>query len=79
MAEALSILSSTLSPHLARLDQAGLATSSRDEQRIYYAFNIDGMRRLLAFLNSRVLPGTSRACRGLQQATGFLIPAQRVG
>ena len=74
IAEALSIGPSTLSPHLAQLNRAGLATSWRNERRIYYAFNVEGMRRLLAFLTQECCQGHPELCRGLQQATRLLDP-----
>ena len=48
IAEALDVAPSTLSPHLAQLERAGLATSWRDERRIFYAVDVEGTRRLLA-------------------------------
>jgi DNA-binding transcriptional ArsR family regulator len=68
IAERLQVAPSTLSPHLAQLERAGLATSSRDERRIFYAVNIEGMRALLAFL-------TEDCCGGHPEICGFAPPA----
>lgn len=64
IAERLEVAPSTLSPHLAQLERAGLATSWRDERRIFYAVNIEGMRALLAFL-------TEDCCGGHPEICGF--------
>ena len=36
--------------HLAQLERAGLLSSGRDQGRIIYAIELEGIRRLLAFL-----------------------------
>ena len=71
IAEALNVAPSTLSPHLAQLERAGLATSWRDERRIFYAVDVDGTRRLLAFLNEECCGGRPELCRDLQRAADF--------
>jgi DNA-binding transcriptional ArsR family regulator len=58
----LKVAPSTLSPHLAQLERAGLATSWRDERRIFYAVNIEGMRALLAFLTEDCCSGHPEIC-----------------
>jgi DNA-binding transcriptional ArsR family regulator len=67
IAERLEVGPSTLSPHLAQLERAGLVTSSRDERRIIYAVNIEGMRALLTFL-------TEECCGGHPEICGFAPP-----
>jgi ArsR family transcriptional regulator len=62
IAERLEVAPSTLSPHLAQLERAGLVTSSRDERRIFYAVNIEGMRALLAFLTEDCCGGHPEIC-----------------
>jgi DNA-binding transcriptional ArsR family regulator len=62
IAERLEVAPSTLSPHLARLERAGLATSWRDERRILYAVNVEGMRALLAFLTDACCGGHPELC-----------------
>ena len=64
IAERLEVAPSTLSPHLAQLERAGLATASRDERRIFYAVDIEGMRALLTFL-------TEDCCGGHPEICGF--------
>ena len=62
IAERLQVAPSTLSPHLAQLERAGLATSSRDERRIFYAVDIEGMRALLTFLTEDCCGGHPEVC-----------------
>jgi ArsR family transcriptional regulator, arsenate/arsenite/antimonite-responsive transcriptional repressor len=67
IAERLEVAPSTLSPHLAQLERAGLVTSARDERRIIYAVNIGGMRALLKYL-------TEECCGGHPEICGFAPP-----
>jgi DNA-binding transcriptional ArsR family regulator len=62
IARQLKIAPSTLSPHLAQLERAGLATSWRDERRIVYAVNIPCMQGLLAFLTEDCCGGHPEIC-----------------
>ena len=62
IAERLEVAPSTLSPHLAQLERAGLATSWRDERRIFYAVNVEGMRALLTFLTEDCCGGHPEIC-----------------
>ncbi len=55
---------STLSHHLAHLERAGLLRSRRIERRIFYAVDIEGTRRLVAFL-------TEDCCHGHPELCGF--------
>ncbi|MGE5779301.1 MAG: ArsR/SmtB family transcription factor [Hyphomicrobiales bacterium] len=55
---------STLSHHLAILERAGLLRSWRIKRCIYYAVDIEGTRRLVAFL-------TEDCCRGHPQICGY--------
>ena len=70
IAERLEVAPSTLSPHLAQLERAGLATSSRDERRIFYAVNIEGMCALLAFLTEDCCGGHPEICGFAPRAAG---------
>ena len=63
IAARLQVAPSTLSPHLAQLERAGLATSWRDERRILYAVNIAGMRALLTYPDRGMLRRPSRDLR----------------
>ena len=71
IAEALNVAPSTLSSHLAQLERAGLATSWRDERRIFYAIDVEGTRRLLAFLTEECCGGHPELCRDLSRTAGF--------
>ena len=62
IAERLEVAPSTLSPHLAQLERAGLATSWRDERRIFYAVNVEGMRALLTYLTEECCGGHPEIC-----------------
>jgi ArsR family transcriptional regulator, arsenate/arsenite/antimonite-responsive transcriptional repressor len=64
IAERLSVPPSTLSHHLAHLERAGLLRSWRVERRIFYAVDIDGMRRLVMFL-------TEDCCQGHPEICGY--------
>lgn len=68
IAAELGVAPSTLSPHLAQLERAGLAASWRDERRIFYAVDVAGMRRLLLFLTEDCCGGHPELCRDLGQA-----------
>jgi DNA-binding transcriptional ArsR family regulator len=74
IAEALNVAPSTLSPHLAQLERAGLATSWRDERRIFYAVEVEGTRRLLGFLTEECCGGHPELCRDLSRTAAFGIP-----
>lgn len=71
IAETLKVAPSTLSPHLAQLDRAGLATSWRVDRRIFYAVNIEGTRRLLRYLTEECCGGHPELCRDLRQSADF--------
>jgi len=62
IAARLQVAPSTLSPHLGQLERAGLATSWRDERRIFYAVNVEGMRAVLAFLTEDCCGGQPEIC-----------------
>jgi ArsR family transcriptional regulator, arsenate/arsenite/antimonite-responsive transcriptional repressor / arsenate reductase (thioredoxin) len=64
IADRVAIPSSTLSRHLAHLEQAQLLRSWRVKRQIYYAVDIDGTRRLIAFL-------TEECCQGRPDICGY--------
>ena len=64
IAERLGIPASTMSSHLAQLERAGLLRSRRDQRRIIYAVEVEGIRRLLAFL-------IEDCCQGHPEICGF--------
>jgi DNA-binding transcriptional ArsR family regulator len=53
---------STLSHHLAHLERAGLLRSWRRERHIFYAVDVEGTRRLLAFLTEDCCDGRPDLC-----------------
>nr|WP_262689439.1 metalloregulator ArsR/SmtB family transcription factor [Kordiimonas aestuarii] len=50
IAETLSVNGTTLSRHLAQMEQVGLLTSRRDARQVIYAPNFAAMQDLMAFL-----------------------------
>jgi ArsR family transcriptional regulator, arsenate/arsenite/antimonite-responsive transcriptional repressor len=74
VAEALQVAPSTLSPHLAQLERSGLATSWRVDRRIFYAVNIEGMRRLLLYLTEECCGGHPELCADLWRSANFCGP-----
>lgn len=52
----------TMSHHLAILERAGLARSTRHGRSIRYAADYDGTRRLLAFLTEDCCQGRPEIC-----------------
>lgn len=64
IASRIAVPPSTLSHHLAHLERAGLLRSWRVERRIFYAVDIDGTRRLVAFL-------TEDCCQGHPDICGY--------
>jgi DNA-binding transcriptional ArsR family regulator len=71
VAEALGVAPSTLSPHLAQLERAGLATSWRVDRRIFYAVDIEGTRRLLRYLTEECCGGHPELCKDLRRSADF--------
>ncbi|MCU0838491.1 MAG: metalloregulator ArsR/SmtB family transcription factor [Rhodospirillales bacterium] len=64
IAARIAVPPSTLSHHLAQLERAGLLRSWRVERRIFYAVDIEGTRRLVAFL-------TEDCCQGHPELCGY--------
>ena len=52
----------TLSFHLKELEQAGLLRSWRVSRNVYYAADIEGMRRLMTFLTEDCCQGNPDIC-----------------
>ena len=65
IARAAGVPPSTLSTHLAQLEGAGLLRSWRQGRRIFYAADVDGIRRLLGFLVADCCNGRPEICAGL--------------
>lgn len=68
IAASLSVAPSSLSFHLGHLERAGLIHSRRDQRRIIYAANLDGMGRLLAFLTEDCCGGHPEICANVMPA-----------
>lgn len=62
IAEILDVSPSTMSFHLAQLEQAGLLRSHRVHRQIIYAADYDGMRRLLGYLVDDCCQGRPEIC-----------------
>ena len=62
IAEALRVAPSTLSPHLATLQQCGLLERRRERQRLLYAVRIDAVRTLVGFLVDECCAGHPELC-----------------
>lgn len=68
IAEALDVAPSTLSHHLAQLEQAGLIASRRESRHIIYAVCVANVRALLAYLIDDCCQGAPELC-GLERPT----------
>lgn len=69
IAARLDISPSALSFHLAHLERAGLLRTWRQGRHIRYAVEVEGMRRLLAFLTEDCCGGRPELCGGLVSST----------
>ena len=67
IARRLGVPPSTLSAHLAQLCQAGLLRATRRRQQIRYAVDVEGARRLIAYL-------TEDCCQGRPEICGYGSP-----
>jgi protein-tyrosine-phosphatase/DNA-binding transcriptional ArsR family regulator len=65
VAVALKVAPSTLSFHLAALEQAGLVRSTRQGRHIIYAVRFAGLRELLSFLTETCCAGRPELCGDL--------------
>lgn len=70
VAERVGIPPSTLSHHLAHLERAGLLRSWRAQRNIFYAVDMEGTRRLIAFLTQECCQGHPQLC-GYGKADGY--------
>lgn len=62
LAQQLGLAPSTLSFHLAALEQAGLVASTRQGRQIVYAMRFAGLRALLSFLTEACCGGRPELC-----------------
>lgn len=65
IAARIGIAPSALSFHLSHLERAGLLRAARVKRNIIYSVEVDGMRRLLAFLSEDCCHGRPEICGGL--------------
>lgn len=63
IADELGVNPTTLSRHLARLEQAGLIASERQQRHILYRVQFAAMRELMAFLLEDCCASDPRICR----------------
>jgi ArsR family transcriptional regulator len=68
IAAQVGIPASTMSSHLAHLERAGLLRSWREQRRILYAVETEGIRQLVTFL-------TEDCCGGRPELCGYETPA----
>ncbi len=68
IASRLKVAPATLSFHLSQLERAGLLASRRNGRQILYAADIEGTRRLLAFLTEDCCGGRPELCGELVRA-----------
>lgn len=71
IAERLSLPPSSLSFHLTQLARAGLVRSQRASRHVIYAVDIEGMRRVLAFLTEDCCGGRPEICGDLAKFDGM--------
>lgn len=71
IADAMGIVPSTLSHHLGQLERSGLIRSWRVERHIFYAVDLEGTRRLLAYLTEDCCQNRPELCRDLVRAGHF--------
>lgn len=62
IATQVGIPASTMSVHLAHLERSGLLRSWREQRRILYAVNTEGIRALVAFLTDDCCGGRPELC-----------------
>jgi DNA-binding transcriptional ArsR family regulator len=62
IADQVGLPPSTLSHHLAQLERAGLLRSWRVRRNIFYALDVEGTRRLIAFLSEDCCQGHPEIC-----------------
>jgi ArsR family transcriptional regulator len=65
IAKKVDVPTNTLSSHLAVLSRAGLVISQKQGRSVIYAVNLDGTRKLLAFLFEDCCGGKPENCRPL--------------
>jgi ArsR family transcriptional regulator len=62
IAAQVGVPASTMSTHLAQLERAGLLRSWREQRRIVYALDTEGVRQVIAFLTEECCGGRPELC-----------------
>jgi ArsR family transcriptional regulator, arsenate/arsenite/antimonite-responsive transcriptional repressor len=62
IATQVGVPSSTMSTHLAQLERAGLLRSWREQRRILYAADTEGIRQVVTFLTEECCSGRPELC-----------------
>jgi ArsR family transcriptional regulator len=65
IAEQLNVPANTMSSHLAVLSRAGLVASRKQGRSVIYAVDVQGTRKLLAFLVEDCCRGKPNVCQPL--------------
>jgi DNA-binding transcriptional ArsR family regulator len=65
IAEQLKVPANTMSSHLAVLSRAGLVSSRKEGRSVVYAIDVEGIRKLLAFLVQDCCQGKPTVCQPL--------------
>jgi ArsR family transcriptional regulator, arsenate/arsenite/antimonite-responsive transcriptional repressor len=65
IAEQLSVPANTMSSHLAVLSRARLVASRKQGRSVIYAVDVEGTRKLLAFLVEDCCQGEPKVCQPL--------------
>jgi len=75
IAAQLGVPASTMSVHLAQLERAGLLRSWREQRRILYAVETEGIRQMITFLTEDCCGGRPELCGYDTSATPCQGPA----
>src|SRR5919106_2631966 len=78
IASTLDLAPSALAAPMAMLERAELATSWRNGEKVFYAVNVEGVRRLLSFLSSDCCDGHTDLCRDLRNTAALSAPLRLV-
>jgi ArsR family transcriptional regulator len=65
IAEQLKVPANTMSSHFAVLSRAGLVASRKEGRSVVYAIDVEGIRKLLAFLVQDCCQGKPTVCQPL--------------
>ena len=65
IAEQLNVPANTMSSHLAVLSRAGLVASRKQGRSVIYTVDVEGTRKLLAFLVEDCCQGKPKVCQPL--------------